>query len=137
MRRTGTESVWAKWLLPSVLLQVPWAGFANYSSRGRDCYPSNADGACAGAAFTAHNDPVDTCKIDRVMLGLEKRNRVMTASDKERVAYHETGHTLVALSVEHADPVYRVSIIPRSVGAFGTHTSTPNPGTIPHGGATT
>jgi len=75
--------------------------------------------------------------IDRVMLGLEKRNRVMAASDKERVAYHETGHTLVALSVEHADPVYRVSIIPRSVGAFGTHTSTPNPGTIPHGGATT
>src|SRR5438034_3310381 len=74
--------------------------------------------------------------IDRVMLGLEKKNRVMTASDKERVAYHETGHTLVALSVEHADPVYRVSIIPRSVGAFGTHTSTPNPGTIPHGGAT-
>lgn len=57
--------------------------------------------------------------IDRVMLGLEKRNRVMTASDKERVAYHETGHTLVALSVEHADPVHRVSIIPRSIGALG------------------
>ena len=57
--------------------------------------------------------------IDRVMLGLEKKNRVMTASDKERVAYHETGHALVALSVEHAVPVYRVSIIPRSVGALG------------------
>jgi cell division protease FtsH len=57
--------------------------------------------------------------IDRVMLGLEKRNRVMTAADKERVAYHETGHTLIALSVEHADPVHRVTIIPRSVGALG------------------
>lgn len=57
--------------------------------------------------------------IDRVLLGLEKRNRVMTAAEKERVAYHETGHTLVALSVEHADPVYRVSIIPRSIGALG------------------
>ncbi len=57
--------------------------------------------------------------IDRVMLGLEKRNRVMTASDKERVAYHETGHALVALSVEHGIPVHRVSIIPRSVGALG------------------
>ena len=57
--------------------------------------------------------------IDRVMLGLEKKNRIMTASDKERVAYHETGHALVALSVEHAAPVYRVSIIPRSVGALG------------------
>ena len=43
----------------------------------------------------------------------------MTASDKERVAYHETGHALVALSLEHAAPVYRVSIIPRSVGALG------------------
>ena len=57
--------------------------------------------------------------IDRVMLGLEKKNRVMTASDKERVAYHETGHALVALSVENAAPVHRVSIIPRSVGALG------------------
>jgi cell division protease FtsH len=57
--------------------------------------------------------------IDRVMLGLEKKNRVMTASDKQRVAYHETGHALVALSVEHADPVYRVSIIPRSIGTLG------------------
>ena len=37
--------------------------------------------------------------IDRVMLGLEKKNRVMTAGEKERVAYHETGHGLVALSV--------------------------------------
>src|SRR5215471_11357393 len=53
------------------------------------------------------------------MLGLEKRNRVMTSSEKERVAYHETGHTLVALSVQNADPVYRVSIIPRSIGALG------------------
>jgi len=57
--------------------------------------------------------------IDRVMLGLEKKNRVMTLSDKERVAYHEAGHALVALSVKHAAPVYRVSIIPRSVGALG------------------
>jgi cell division protease FtsH len=57
--------------------------------------------------------------IDRVMLGLEKKNRLMSASEKERVAYHESGHALVALSVEHADPVHRVSIIPRSVGALG------------------
>jgi len=42
--------------------------------------------------------------IDRVMLGLEKKNRVMSAAEKERVAYHEAGHALVALSVEHADP---------------------------------
>jgi len=57
--------------------------------------------------------------IDRVMLGLEKKNSVMSVAEKERVAYHEAGHALVALSVEHADPVHRVSIIPRSVGALG------------------
>jgi cell division protease FtsH len=43
----------------------------------------------------------------------------MSASEKERVAHHEAGHALVALSVEHADPVHRVSIIPRSIGALG------------------
>jgi cell division protease FtsH len=57
--------------------------------------------------------------IDRVMLGIEKKRRVMTPDEKERVAFHEAGHALVALSVEHADPVHRVSIIPRSIGALG------------------
>ena len=57
--------------------------------------------------------------IDRVMLGMEQKKRVMSPEEKERVAYHETGHALVALSVEHADPVHRVSIIPRAVGAIG------------------
>jgi cell division protease FtsH len=57
--------------------------------------------------------------IDRVMLGLEKKSRVMSAAEKERVAHHEAGHALVALSVKHADPVHRVTIIPRSIGALG------------------
>jgi cell division protease FtsH len=57
--------------------------------------------------------------IDRVMLGLEKKHRVMTAQEKERVAYHEAGHALVALSLSHANPVHRVSIIPRAIGALG------------------
>jgi len=57
--------------------------------------------------------------IDRVMLGLEKKKQVMTAEEKERVAHHESGHTLVALTVKHADPVHRVSIIPRTIGALG------------------
>jgi cell division protease FtsH len=57
--------------------------------------------------------------IDRVTLGLEKRTRVMTPDEKERVAYHETGHALTALSVKYADPVHRITIIPRSIGALG------------------
>jgi len=57
--------------------------------------------------------------IDRVMLGVEKKSRVMSAAEKERVAHHEAGHALVALSVKHADPAHRVSIIPRSIGALG------------------
>ena len=39
--------------------------------------------------------------------------------EKERVAVHEAGHALVALSVKHADPLHRISIIPRSIGALG------------------
>jgi cell division protease FtsH len=57
--------------------------------------------------------------IDRVLLGLEKKHRVMSKEEKERVAYHEAGHALTALSVPHADPVHRVSIIPRAIGALG------------------
>jgi cell division protease FtsH len=57
--------------------------------------------------------------IDRVMLGLEKKRRVMTPNEKERIAFHEAGHALVALSLKHADPVHRVSIIPRTIGALG------------------
>jgi cell division protease FtsH len=57
--------------------------------------------------------------IDRIQLGLKKRGRAMSDDEKRRVAYHEAGHTLVALSVEHADPVHRVTIIPRSIGALG------------------
>ncbi|RMG47769.1 MAG: AAA family ATPase, partial [Acidobacteria bacterium] len=57
--------------------------------------------------------------IDRIMLGLEKKGRVMGQVEKERIAYHEAGHAVVALSVHHADPVHRVTIIPRSIGTLG------------------
>jgi cell division protease FtsH len=56
---------------------------------------------------------------DRVTLGLEKKSRVMSPEEKERVAVHEAGHALVALTVKHSDPLHRVSIIPRSIGALG------------------
>jgi cell division protease FtsH len=57
--------------------------------------------------------------IDRIQLGLEKKGRIMNEDEKRRVAYHESGHALVALSVDHANPVHRVTIIPRSIGALG------------------
>jgi cell division protease FtsH len=57
--------------------------------------------------------------LDRIQLGLEKKGRVMSEDEKRRVAYHESGHALVALSVDRANPVHRVTIIPRSIGALG------------------
>jgi len=57
--------------------------------------------------------------IDRVIAGLEKRNRVMNPKEKETVAYHEAGHALVAESRPHADRVNKISIIPRGIGALG------------------
>lgn len=57
--------------------------------------------------------------IDRVLGGLRKKSTFMTPAEKTRVAHHEAGHALVAMLVEHADPVHKVSIIPRGVGALG------------------
>jgi cell division protease FtsH len=57
--------------------------------------------------------------IDRVVGGLEKKNRVINPQEKEIVAFHESGHAIVAESVDHADPVAKISIIPRGVAALG------------------
>jgi len=57
--------------------------------------------------------------VDRIQLGVKTVSRVMTPEEKRRVAFHESGHALVAMSVENADPVYKVTIIPSSVGALG------------------
>ena len=57
--------------------------------------------------------------IDRAITGLERRSRVMTAKERETVAYHEAGHALVAESRATADKVAKVSIIPRGIGALG------------------
>jgi cell division protease FtsH len=57
--------------------------------------------------------------IDRQQLGLKKQGRVMTEDEKRRVAYHEGGHALAAISLKNSDPVHRITIIPRSIGALG------------------
>jgi cell division protease FtsH len=57
--------------------------------------------------------------IDRTVAGLERKSRVMSEKEKVRVAVHEMGHAMVAVRVPHADPVHRVTIIPRGAGALG------------------
>jgi cell division protease FtsH len=57
--------------------------------------------------------------IERMVAGLEKRNRLLNPKEREIVAYHEMGHALIALSLPGVDPVHKVSIIPRGVGALG------------------
>ena len=57
--------------------------------------------------------------VERMVAGLEKRNRLLNPKEREIVAYHETGHALVAMALPGVDPVHKVSIIPRGVGALG------------------
>jgi cell division protease FtsH len=60
-----------------------------------------------------------TQAIERIVAGLEKKNRVLNAREREIVAYHEMGHALTALALPGSDPVHKVSIIPRGIGALG------------------
>jgi cell division protease FtsH len=57
--------------------------------------------------------------VERMVAGLEKRNRLLNPKEREIVAFHEMGHALIALSLPGVDPVHKVSIIPRGVGALG------------------
>jgi cell division protease FtsH len=57
--------------------------------------------------------------IERIVAGLEKRTRVMNEVERNTVAYHEIGHALVAQLMDHAEPVAKISIVPRSRGALG------------------
>ena len=57
--------------------------------------------------------------IERGAVGLERKSRIMHADEKQRVAYHEAGHALVACALPNTHPVHKVSIIPRGVGALG------------------
>lgn len=57
--------------------------------------------------------------VERIVAGLEKRNRLLNPKEREIVAYHEMGHALVAMALPGTDPVHKVSIIPRGIGALG------------------
>jgi cell division protease FtsH len=60
-----------------------------------------------------------TGAVERVVAGLEKRSRILIPRERRTVAYHEMGHALVALAIPGTDPVQKVSIIPRGIGALG------------------
>ena len=60
-----------------------------------------------------------TAAVERIVAGLEKRSRVLNPHEREVVAYHEMGHALVALALPGVDPVHKISIIPRGIGALG------------------
>ncbi|KAI0652161.1 ATP-dependent metallopeptidase Hfl [Trametes meyenii] len=57
--------------------------------------------------------------IERVIVGLERKSRLLSPEEKKTVAYHEAGHAICGWFLEHADPLLKVSIIPRGVGALG------------------
>ncbi|MDE2377442.1 ATP-dependent zinc metalloprotease FtsH [Bradyrhizobium sp.] len=60
-----------------------------------------------------------TAAIERIVAGIEKKSRVLSRQERRRVAYHEMGHALVAANLPGVDPVQKVSIIPRGIGALG------------------
>ena len=60
-----------------------------------------------------------TAAVERIVAGLEKRSRILVPKERRSVAYHEMGHALVALAIPGTDPVQKVSIIPRGIGALG------------------
>ena len=57
--------------------------------------------------------------IERIVAGLEKKNRVLNPNERRVVAHHELGHAIVAMALPGTDPVHKISIIPRGVGALG------------------
>ena len=73
-----------------------------------------ARGGCSTVQMQHFNEGVE-----RVTAGLEKKQRIMNADEKQRVAYHEAGHALVAYSLPNTDPVHKGSIIPRGLAALG------------------
>lgn len=57
--------------------------------------------------------------VDRVIGGLEKKNKIISPEEKQIVAYHEAGHAVAGWFLEHADPLVKVSIVPRGIAALG------------------
>jgi hypothetical protein len=66
-----------------------------------------------------------TGAVERIVAGIEKRSRLLNPHEREVVAYHEMGHAIVATALPGMDPVHKVSMIPRGVGALGYSSGRP------------
>jgi cell division protease FtsH len=104
---------------PSVDLRVLASRTAGFT--GADLENVVNEAALLAARRERNSVPMEELEeaIDRTVAGLERKSRVMSDKEREIVAKHEMGHALVALSVKNADPVHRVSIIPRGAAALG------------------
>ncbi|MDC7241288.1 MAG: ATP-dependent zinc metalloprotease FtsH [Spirochaetales bacterium] len=80
--------------------------------------------AVRGGRDTVSHRDLDEA-IEKTIAGLEKKNRLINPREREIVAYHETGHALVAAFTPDADPVQKISIVPRGMGALGYTLQTP------------
>ena len=114
---TGTSStVWIRLVAAAVVLVLALIGFV-----GADL--ANIANEAAILAVRHHRDAITMADfeaaIDRVIAGPEKKRRALSPEEKNRVAFHEAGHALVAATVPTGEPVHKVSIIPRGVAALG------------------
>ncbi len=84
---------------------------------------ANLGNEAAVLATRRHADAIAmedfTAAVERIVAGLEKRSRILIPKERRTVAYHEMGHALVAMAIPGTDPVQKVSIIPRGIGALG------------------
>ncbi|MFH0809309.1 MAG: ATP-dependent zinc metalloprotease FtsH [Pseudomonadota bacterium] len=108
------------------LIMAPMVDVKTIAQRTPGFVGADLANICNEAALLAARQNKDAVEmndfdeaIDRVVAGLEKKNRKMNDKEKEIVAYHESGHAIAAHLLPHADAVHKVSIIPRGVAALG------------------
>ena len=127
---SGRKGIYLVHLGPLRLQETLAKDFENFAQKLAVLTPgfSGADIAnvCNEAALHAARRGADYVEsvdfdtaIERVIVGLEKKSRVLSVEEKKTVAYHEAGHAVCGWFLEHADPLLKVSIIPRGAGALG------------------
>ncbi|KAF6766531.1 peptidase family M41-domain-containing protein [Ephemerocybe angulata] len=127
---SGRKAIYLIHLKPLRLAEEIKKDFENFAQKLAVLTPgfSGADiaNACNEAALHAARKGADVVSsidfdtaIERVIVGLEKKSRLLSPEEKKTVAYHEAGHAICGWFLEHADPLLKVSIIPRGAGALG------------------